>query len=45
MMPPHLTGSSIPEDGVLILPTDQVIRSLKDYIVYGLHQGISLTRR
>ncbi|MDA0745335.1 MAG: c-type cytochrome, partial [bacterium] len=34
-----------PEDGILVLPSDIVIRALVDYIVFGLHQDKRLTSR
>jgi hypothetical protein len=34
-----------PEDGILLAPTDTVIGVLRDYIIYGLHQGRRLSMR
>ncbi len=34
-----------PEDGIMMLPSEHVIRSLTDYIIFGLHQDRRLSQR
>ena len=36
----HVPEGTEPEDGIIVLPSHQVIRALTNHIIYGLHQDV-----